>query len=122
MNSVERYYNQQADGLPYFAGPSIQQGHGLGGIFSTLFRAVAPVFRAAAPVAKAAAKTAAREAAVTGASVLSDLASGRSLQESAKQRTNEAMNRMVKKGAKRLTRMTKPKSIKRKRKRDIFSS
>lgn len=124
MNSVERYYANQASGMPFFAGPSVQQGHGLGGIFSSIFRAVTPLLRSAAPVAKAAARSAVSEAARTGAEILSDVAQGADVKQAAKSRSQKALNRMVSKGAAKLKRMQgSRKRIKGKKKPavDIFS-
>lgn len=105
MNDINTYYSNQASGLPYFVGPSVQRGHGLGGIFGSLFRAVAPMVRSAAPIIRSAAKSTMKEAARTGADILSDVAQGASFQEAAKTRQSEAANRMLLRGAKKLNRM-----------------
>lgn len=124
MSSIEQYYLQQANGLPHFAGPSIQRGHGLGGIFSSLFRAIVPLFSKAAPVLKSAAKTAAKEAVRTGVNVVDDVLDGRNLQDAVANRSKEAATRVVRRGAARLKRLVdEPATIKRRHrhKRDIFS-
>lgn len=124
MNSVERYYANQASGMPFFAGPTVQHGHGLGGIFSSIFRAVTPLLKTAAPVAKAAAKTVANEAARTGVEILSDVAQGADIRQAAKSRSRKAVNRMVSKGAAKLKRMQRSAKHIKGRKRpsaDIFS-
>ena len=57
-----------------FRGPPLQRGHGLGGLFKTLFRVAVPVIRCAAPIAKKVAlrvgKSAAKRAAKAGAKVI----------------------------------------------------
>ena len=129
MNSINQYYAEQAAGMPYFAGPTVQHGHGLGGIFRSIFRAVAPVFRKAAPVVKQFAKTAGTEAAKTGAAVLSDYVQGMKVSDSLAIRSKQAADRLIERGVDELTSLTKSrpktrKSIKRKRrnqKKDIFS-
>ena len=78
-----------------FRGAPLQRGHGLGGLFKTLFRVAVPVIRRAAPIAKRVAmrvgKSAAKRAAKAGAKVLEDVATNRStLKESLKERAQEA--------------------------------
>jgi hypothetical protein len=126
MNQIENYYMKQATGMPYFAGPAVQQGHGLGGIFGKLFRAVVPLFKKATPVLKSAAKTVAKEAARSGLNVISDVVDGESVQDALRNRSREGANRVVKKGVHRLDKMIKgKKTIKRGRRVrkhvDIFS-
>jgi len=43
MNDIERYYHAQAGGggFPYYVG-QYQRGHGIGSIFSSLFRTAVP--------------------------------------------------------------------------------
>ena len=122
--SVEQYYLNQAAGLPYFAGPVSQQGHGLGGIFGRLFRAVVPLFQRAAPVLKSAAATVAKEAVRSGADVVEDVLAGQSLSDSLAERGSEGVRRVAVKGVRRLREMTtSPKPINRKKQRpkDIFA-
>lgn len=125
MNPVESYYLRQATGgMSHFSGPASQQGHGIGGIFSSLFRAAVPLFRKAAPVLKSAAKVVAKEAARTGVNVLNDVVDGSSLKSALIERGSEGVERLTNKGARKLHRMmTTPKTIKRRRKqpRDIFA-
>ena len=78
-----------------FRGAPLQRGHGLGGLFKTLFRVAVPVIRRAAPIAKRVAvrvgKSAVKRAAKAGAKVLEDVATSRStLKESLKERAQEA--------------------------------
>jgi hypothetical protein len=124
MSQIERYYMNQASGMPYFSGPANQQGHGLGGIFERLFRAAVPLFRKAAPVLKSAAKTIGKEAVRSGAHVLDDVLAGENVGDALANRSSQSVNRLAKKGAARLDRMmTRPKTIKRKKRKhaDIFS-
>ena len=78
-----------------FRGRPLQRGHGLGGLFKTLFRVAVPVVRRAAPIAKRVAKTIGKEAVKrvkkTSAKVLDDVISNRStLKEALKERAQEA--------------------------------
>ena len=78
-----------------FRGRPLQRGHGLGGLFKTLFRVAVPAIRRAAPIAKRVAKTVGKEAVKrvkkTGAKVLDDVISNRStLKEALKERAQEA--------------------------------
>ena len=61
-----------------FRGAPLQRGHGLGGLFKTLFRVAVPVIRRAAPIAKKVSlrvgKSAAKRAAKAGAKVIHDVA------------------------------------------------
>jgi hypothetical protein len=123
MTSIDQYYQNQAAGLPYFAGPATQQGHGLGGLFGKMFRAVAPLFKRVAPLAKSAVKTALKEAALTGADILQDVVHGEDLGEAAAARAAEARDRLLQTGAMKLSKMVGSKGIKgKKRKKDIFST
>ena len=78
-----------------FRGAPLQRGHGLGGLFKTLFRVAVPVIRRAAPIAKKVAlrvgKSAAKRAAKAGAKVIQDVATNRStFKEAVKERAQEA--------------------------------
>lgn len=73
-------------GLPVFHGDIRQEGYGLGGLLSGLFRQVIPILK---PVAKSLATTAFR----TGGKVLSDvLTDKRSLTGALKNRVAESIN------------------------------
>ena len=113
----------QAKGLPYFSGPVSQQGHGIGGIFGRLFRAVVPLFKKAAPVMKSAAKVVAKEAVRSGANIVEDVLHGEDVGSALANRSTEGAKRLALKGARRLRKMTSsPKTIKGKNRRtkDIF--
>ena len=78
-----------------FRGAPLQRGHGLGGLFKTLFRVAVPVIRRAAPIAKKVAvrvaKSAAKRAAKAGTKVIQDVATNRTtFKEAVKERAQEA--------------------------------
>lgn len=111
---LDRYYQQQGSGGLYFAGPSYQRGHGLGGLFGRLFRAAVPIFRhSVAPVLKKAGKELAKEALTTGVGVANDMLAGENFKDSARARLNTAANRMTKRGVKALEKMMDPPKPKR---------
>ncbi|MGI9555416.1 MAG: hypothetical protein ACR2M9_01030 [Cyanophyceae cyanobacterium] len=123
MNQVEKYYNDQALGLPHFSGAAVQRGHGLGGIFGSLFRAAVPLFKKATPFLKSAAKTVANEAVKSGVDILDDVLDGESIKDAVANRGKQGANRLAKRGVKRLRHIVShPKTIKRKRRavNDIF--
>ena len=85
--------------ITVFRGQPLQRGHGLGGIFRSLFRVAMPVIRRAAPIVKKVvvragrrvAKTAVKRAAEAGSQVLEDVVvNKRTLKDSLKQRAQEA--------------------------------
>ena len=84
--------------ITVYRGQPLQRGHGLGGIFRSLFRVAMPVIRRAAPIVKKGtvragrrvAKKAVKRAAEAGAQVLEDVvAKKRTLKDSLKQRAQE---------------------------------
>ena len=86
-----------------FRGPAYQKGHGLGGLFSSLFRSAIPVFRnTVAPVLKKGAKALAKEALNVGVGVGGDLLSGEAFQDSVKRRVNTSARKMAKQGVRKL--------------------
>lgn len=105
--ALHNYYTQQARGNhpAYYVGPSFQRGHGLGGIFSSLFRAAIPIFKSAAPSLKSGAKALAREAITTGANVAVDALKGEDWKEAASKRSNTAAQKLITKGATKLSHM-----------------
>ena len=73
---------QYGHGLKAFRGPTMQKGYGLGGLFKGLARSFAPVLKKGLiNVGKKALKT--------GVDVLSDVAEGKNLKQSVKQRTKQ---------------------------------
>lgn len=92
-----------------FRGRALQRGHGLGGLFKTLFRVALPVIRRAAPIVKRVAVGAVKRGVKTGAKVLKDVASKQNtLKGALKHRAQEAaleaaMDAINKSGASRNT-------------------
>ena len=71
--AYEDYYlNQCGHGMPVFYGARMQRGHGIGSIFSGLFRSIFPVLKRVAPVIG-------KKALQTGIDIVSDVAAGQSL-------------------------------------------
>lgn len=79
----ERYYDRQQKGkgdFPVYVGRYMQRGHGIGSILSSLFRRILPALKFVAPhVLKA------------GVNVMQDVASGKTLKESAIKRVPETI-------------------------------
>lgn len=107
QKALHNYYTQQAKGNSpsYYIGPSFQRGHGLGGIFSSLFRAAIPIFKSAAPALKSGAKALAREAVATGANIAVDALKGEDWKEAATKRSNAAAQKLILKGASKINNM-----------------
>lgn len=79
------YYSTQAgSGLPVFSGSRGQNGYGLGSIFGGLFRS-------ALPMLKQGLSTFGKQALRSGLDIVTDLADGRSFQESAKDRFRQGI-------------------------------
>jgi hypothetical protein len=79
-----------------FVGRPYQRGNGLGSIFGSIFKAVAPL-------AKSALRTVGKTALRTGLSVAGDALSGRNVVESLEDHGKMAAAKLVKKASKRLT-------------------
>ena len=62
----------------------MQRGYGLGSIFSGLLRSIFPMLKRVAPVIG-------KKALLTGIDIVSDVAAGQSLKESAKSRVSDAL-------------------------------
>ena len=89
--AYEDYYvNQCGHGLPVFHGAYTQRGHGIGSLFSGLFRSVFPILKRAAPVIG-------RKALETGIQIAKDVAGGQTLKESAKTRVMDALQEGINK-------------------------
>jgi hypothetical protein len=123
--AFEQYYvNQCGGGLPVFVGARMQRGHGIGSIFSGLFRSIFPIIKRVAPVIG-------KKALQTGVNIISDVAAGQSFKEAAKTRVTDAINEginsfMPSGGAQsgsgvRQKRTRRGKKKAKKRKLDIFS-
>ena len=78
------YLNQCGHGMPVFNGARMQRGHGLGSIFSGLFRSIFPMLKRVAPVIG-------KKALQADIDIVSDVAAGQSLKESAKSRVSDAL-------------------------------
>src|SRR5215831_17116286 len=114
------YVTQSGSGLPIFQGSRTQTGHGLGSIFSGLFRF-------ALPLLKSLGISVGKQALRTGAQIATDVADGQAFGDSAKRRINDTIKQYAPsfgsqsgggKRRKRRLKSKKPKS--KKRKRDIF--
>ena len=71
--AYEDYYlNQCGHGMPVFYGTRMHRGHGIGSIFSGLFRSIFTVLQRVAPVIG-------KKALQTGIDIASDVAAGQSL-------------------------------------------
>jgi hypothetical protein len=126
--AYEDYYvNQCGHGLPVFYGSRIQRGHGIGSIFSGLFRTIFPILKRVAPIIG-------RKALKTGMQIASDVAGGQSFGDSAKARVmnviEEGINKIVPSesnqsgsGIRRKRKRSNKKTTGRKRRKfaDIFS-
>lgn len=71
------YANQAGGGMPVFRGKTVQHGSGLGGVFSKIFKGIAPMF-------KNLTKTAGKQLITTGANIAKDVLSGKKLADSTK--------------------------------------
>lgn len=128
-NYINDYYNQQVGGsLSAFRGSTIQQGSGIGGVFSNLMRGMVPML-------KRGAKVAGQQLLNTGLNIANDMIEGENFADAAKSNMKSGGKQLLsslttafktpKKGVarKRSNRMMK-KNIKTKRRRvnkDIFS-
>lgn len=128
QRAFDDYYHSQSGGnAAYFQGPSHQRGHGLGGIFGSLFRAAMPVFRTTiAPMLKTGAKAIASEALTTGVGVANDMLAGQSGRESLESRLPMAGDRLARRGIKKLTNILEPRRKPRRknikgRRRNVFA-
>lgn len=125
--SVDEYYEQQAGGLPSFIGSTIQQGAGIGGIFTKFMRGMGPII-------KTGAKAAGEQLLNTGMNIASDVIDGKPFADSASSNMKSGGKQILNKltgafknpkrgGAKKRQRKTTG-TVKSKRRRvgkDIFS-
>ena len=90
------YVNQRgAGGMPVFYGSRYQRGMGLGSMFKSFFRWIAPIVKThAVPVMKDAAKFVGTEAIKTAANITSDAIDGKDLNESIKDRAKETIGNL----------------------------
>lgn len=109
--SYYEYYKQQAEQKgagSVFAGPMIQRGYGLGGIFRNLFSFIRPVLK---PAAKFLGKTFLK----SGSDILNDVANGSKLKDAFKERMSHAGTHIVKTAVQKIGNMQLGSGIKRKR-------
>ena len=85
---MDHYAQSGRGGIPIFVGYPGQRGHGLGSILSGFFRSALPIIKRGLGIFG-------REALRTGAKIATDVADGRNLGESAKQRISERINEIV---------------------------
>ena len=112
----ETYYlNQAGNGYPVFAGSRMQRGHGLGSIFSGLFKA-------ATPLLKRGAKALGKQALSTGMELASDLIEGKNFKTAAKSRLKKAGSNLISEASTSIRRPPGKRVKKRKikKKDDIF--
>jgi len=102
QSALDSYYQDQASS-PYYSGALYQRGHGIGGIFGSLFRSLVPLMRnTVAPALKQGAKAVAREAVRASAGVASDVLDGQTLEDSIRRRGKQSTGRLVKQGKRKL--------------------
>lgn len=94
MINYEDYYEKQSgSGLPVFYGAKQQKGHGLGNVFKSFYRWIAPIFKThALPLIKDGAQALGTETVRTLANVANDTLDGTKLKESIKNRSKEAID------------------------------
>ena len=129
-----RYYNTQAaqTGFGYTAALPYQRRRGIGSLIGTALRSLLPIAKS---VGKSAVKSLGKEAFSTGLQIAGDAIQGRNIGEAAEEHGKAAAVRLLNKAANATTTKRKkkrkgqrgrglgfrPKTIKRQRKRDIFS-
>ena len=96
-------YYQYGYGMKPFRGPAMQKGYGLGGLFKGLARSFAPAL-------KKGLISAGKKALKTGVAVLNDVAEGKNIKESVKQRAKQSLLDIVP-----IKSLQKPKQVSRKR-------
>ena len=85
----EAYYlDQSGSGIPVFSGSRGQRGHGLGSLFSGLFRS-------AVPMIKRGLATFGKHALKTGLEIANDVVGGESLKQAARRRVPEGIKRFA---------------------------
>lgn len=93
MDYKTYYENQIGSGLPVFYGARYQRGHGLGSIFKSFYRWIAPIFKThALPVIKHGASALGEEAVRTAANIATDALGGKKIETAAIERAKEAVD------------------------------
>ena len=83
----DQYYSQQQKGngdFPVYSGRAKQRGHGLGSMFSSLFKRVLPFLKKLAPIALR-----------TGANIVDDVSKGKSFKDSAFDHVPKTLSKVV---------------------------
>ena len=89
-NHYSHYYSRQAGGgISIFRGKTVQHGSGLGGVFSKVFKGIAPIL-------KQVAKSAGKQVLNTGTKVIKDVIDGVSLKDSATKNFSEGGKMLMK--------------------------
>jgi hypothetical protein len=116
MIDYQDYYEKQiGSGLTVFNGAKHQKGYGLGNVFRSFYRWIAPVFKVhAIPLLKEGAQAIGTEAVKTIANVANDTLEGNKFSESIRKRSKEAINTLADKAQYKLQ---KGEGYKRKNKR-----
>ena len=92
MNYKKYYEDQIGSDYPVFRGYGNQRGHGLGGIFKTLFRFIRPIFEThVLPLAKKGALALGSEAVKTVTNIANDAINGKNVKESVKGHFHDAV-------------------------------
>jgi hypothetical protein len=97
MIDYQDYYEKQiGSGLPVFSGAKHQKGYGLGNVFRSFYRWIAPVFKVhAMPLLKEGAQALETEAVRTIANIANDTLEGNKFSESVRKRSQEAINTLA---------------------------
>ena len=107
------YLNQAGNGYPVFTGSRIQRGHGLGSLFSGLFKA-------ATPLLKRGAKALGKQALTTGMELANDLIEGRNFKTAAKKRLKRAGSKLINEAGSSVQRPPGKRAKKSRKREDIF--
>ena len=121
-NAYQAYYENQVGGgrggMEVYRGTRYQRGAGIGGVIKGLLKLGLPVLKKAATTLG---KHVLSTGADMGGRVANDILSGKSIKQSLKQRSLESGKQLLHKTKRNATqRITKRKTITRKRPRDIF--
>ena len=107
--AYENYYlSQVGHGMPYFSGARIQQGYGLGNLFSSIAKSVLPLV-----------KSGAKAVLQSGVDFASDVLNGKNAKQAAIDRAKSAGSNLLR-AAKRKAKPKKVQKKKRKKHHDIF--
>lgn len=86
----KHHYSNQAGGkISVFKGKTIQNGSGIGSVFSKIFRGIAPLL-------KQVAKTSGRELIKAGSNIATDVLDGKSFSQSAKKNLSDSGKKLLK--------------------------